>query len=181
MCPAEPQGRTHIVLWASGKCYNACMRIIGNLSSGTWEMVNSTVEAYNVALEIGFVWDNGPLVEFDNLSFGYNASSGDKVLTLTEPAEGISYVSTDQEYVGSYVLADARPGEDWSVEVWAENAGVSFNDVFAFNVPKPQSPYPSWVWNDETHMWQAPIPRPTDGRMYAWDEDAQAWVEIVVE
>lgn len=38
-------------------------------------------------------------------------------------------------------------------------------------------PYPSWTL-DANHDWQPPIPYPTDGGMYVWDETTLSWVEI---
>lgn len=43
----------------------------------------------------------------------------------------------------------------------------------AFISPKP---YPSWVLNDETCQWMAPVPCPNDGGIYKWDEDLRSWV-----
>ena len=37
--------------------------------------------------------------------------------------------------------------------------------------------YPSWTL-DANYDWQAPVPYPTDGNMYIWDEDTLSWVEI---
>ena len=52
--------------------------------------------------------------------------------------------------------------------------GYSYDPALdAFIAPKP---FPSWTLDDNAD-WQAPVPMPTDGKMYAWDEDAQAWVE----
>ena len=42
---------------------------------------------------------------------------------------------------------------------------------------RPQ-PYLSWVFNETTLDWDPPIPYPTDGKVYAWDESIQNWVEI---
>lgn len=42
---------------------------------------------------------------------------------------------------------------------------------------RPQ-PYLSWVFNETTLDWDAPIPYPTDGNVYVWDESIQQWVEI---
>jgi hypothetical protein len=36
------------------------------------------------------------------------------------------------------------------------------------------SPYPSWTL-DENYDWQAPIPYPTDGKEYLWNEQELAW------
>jgi len=45
----------------------------------------------------------------------------------------------------------------------------------AFIAPKP---YSSWVLNEETCRWEAPVPYPTDGVMYKWEEDSLDWVAI---
>jgi len=42
------------------------------------------------------------------------------------------------------------------------------------------TPFPSWVLDEQTCLWDAPIPRPVGG-MFAWNEDALAWVEITGE
>lgn len=47
----------------------------------------------------------------------------------------------------------------------------------AFISPKP---YESWVLDEETCRWEAPIPYPGDeNTRYAWDEETVSWVEIV--
>lgn len=45
-------------------------------------------------------------------------------------------------------------------------------DVFI----SPQ-PYPSWTL-DADYDWQPPIPYPTDGGIYDWDESTLSWVEV---
>ena len=42
----------------------------------------------------------------------------------------------------------------------------------------PPKPYESWVLNEDTCLWGAPIPAPNDGKLYNWDENTQQWVEI---
>jgi hypothetical protein len=42
----------------------------------------------------------------------------------------------------------------------------------------PPQPYPSWTMSEETCRWSAPTPRPTDGKIYKWDEPTLAWVEV---
>jgi hypothetical protein len=39
----------------------------------------------------------------------------------------------------------------------------------------PPKTYPSWVLNEETCLWQAPIPMPEG--FWSWDEDQQTWVD----
>ncbi len=42
----------------------------------------------------------------------------------------------------------------------------------------PPKPFPSWLLNEDTCRWDAPIPRPDDGKRYSWDEDTTSWREI---
>jgi hypothetical protein len=39
----------------------------------------------------------------------------------------------------------------------------------------PPKPYNSWVLDEETCLWQAPIPMPNDGSIYTWNENLQSW------
>jgi hypothetical protein len=43
----------------------------------------------------------------------------------------------------------------------------------------PPQPFASWVLNEDTCLWDAPTPAPTDGKFYRWDESTTAWVEQV--
>lgn len=38
-----------------------------------------------------------------------------------------------------------------------------------------QQPYSSWILNEDTCKWEAPVPYPTDGNFYYWDEDTLEW------
>ena len=48
----------------------------------------------------------------------------------------------------------------------------------AFIAPKP---YNSWLLNEDTCQWQAPVPHPADGLMYEWDEELTDWKLIIKE
>jgi hypothetical protein len=41
----------------------------------------------------------------------------------------------------------------------------------------PPKPFASWVLNDDTCLWDAPVAMPNDGKTYQWDEAAGAWAE----
>jgi hypothetical protein len=45
----------------------------------------------------------------------------------------------------------------------------------AFYWPQP---FASWTLNEETCIWEAPTPMPTDGKPYTWDEPTLFWKEI---
>ena len=42
----------------------------------------------------------------------------------------------------------------------------------------PPQPYPSWLLNEETCLWQPPTPYPDDDGMYVWDEEQQQWQSV---
>ena len=42
----------------------------------------------------------------------------------------------------------------------------------------PPKPFASWVLNESTCLWDAPVARPTDEKSYYWDEDTTSWVVI---
>jgi len=59
-------------------------------------------------------------------------------------------------------------------------AGIGYiydrtNDVFY----APQ-PYPSWTLSNQTWLWESPIPYPSDGKAYTWNEQTLSWVEYQV-
>lgn len=40
----------------------------------------------------------------------------------------------------------------------------------------PPKPFPSYTLNEDTCLWESPVPFPTDGQNYVWDEDTVSWV-----
>ena len=58
---------------------------------------------------------------------------------------------------------------------YATVGGTYDEDRDAFIGPKP---YASAVLNETTCQWEAPIPRPSDGNYYDWDEEIQNWKQI---
>ena len=59
-------------------------------------------------------------------------------------------------------------------------AGIGYiynREYDAFHTPQP---YNSWILNKETFIWEPPIPYPTDGKMYNWDESIINWKEIIL-
>lgn len=41
------------------------------------------------------------------------------------------------------------------------------------------SPFSSWLLNEDTCLWEAPVAHPDDGKSYAWDEDTLSWIEVL--
>ena len=69
------------------------------------------------------------------------------------------------------------PSEDQSKALRKNFAGVGFlynKELDAFIGPTPHA---SWVLNEETCLYEAPVSKPEDGKQYRWDETTISWVE----
>jgi len=55
-------------------------------------------------------------------------------------------------------------------------AGIGFSYNGRLDAFVPPKPHNSWLLNEETCLWEPPIPRPDDGQEYTWDEEALSWV-----
>ena len=88
-------------------------------------------------------------------------------------------------------IADDK-GYSWLVAslggVWVETsnafrlnyAGISFTYDADRDAFIPPTPYPSWVLDEDTCLWVAPIAYPAEGD-HVWDEQAGDWVEVTDE
>lgn len=45
----------------------------------------------------------------------------------------------------------------------------------------PPQPFPSWTLNEETCLWDSPIPKPDGSGIYLWDEEKVGWVKEEIE
>jgi hypothetical protein len=57
-------------------------------------------------------------------------------------------------------------------------AGIGYTYDSARDAFIPPQPFPSWVLNEETCQWDAPVAMPTDDQRYYWDEETLSWVVI---
>jgi len=90
----------------------------------------------------------------------------------TELIEGLDTETWYANYKGQPCKRTSYHGN-----IRKQYAGIGYtfdetNDVFIC----PQ-PYPSWTL-DSNFDWQAPVPYPTDGGMYQWDETSQTWISV---
>jgi len=72
--------------------------------------------------------------------------------------------------------SDVDPDQSKAFRKNYAGIGYTYDEIIDGFVPP--KPYPSWVLNTTTGLWDAPVPYPTDGKTYTWDEDTQTWVEI---
>ena len=57
-------------------------------------------------------------------------------------------------------------------------AGIGYSYDAGRDAFIPPTPFASWVINEDTCLWDAPIAKPDDGKQYAWDETAGNWIEV---
>lgn len=43
----------------------------------------------------------------------------------------------------------------------------------------PRHPKNTWILNEDTCLWEPPVPMPNDGKRYFWNDELESWVEAV--
>lgn len=69
-----------------------------------------------------------------------------------------------------------QPSADQSKAFRKNYAGIGFTYDAQLDAFIPPKPYPSWLLDEQTCLWVAPVPYPTEGSEYIWDEHNQSWV-----
>ena len=57
-------------------------------------------------------------------------------------------------------------------------AGIGYTYDSTRDAFIPPKSFNSWILNETTCLWEAPTAMPDDGKIYSWDEDTTAWIEI---
>lgn len=81
---------------------------------------------------------------------------------------------------GVHYGADGQPSADQSKAFRKNYAGIGFKFDRVRDAFIPPKPFPSWLLNEFSCLWNPPTPMPTDGKSYRWDEGSLSWVEIIV-
>jgi hypothetical protein len=90
---------------------------------------------------------------------------------------GDVYRQTSYNTRGGVHYTDGVPSADQTKALRKNYAGVGYmfdEERDAFIPPKP---YESWILNEDTCLWDSPVPYPSDGGMYSWDEETLSWIE----
>ncbi len=90
----------------------------------------------------------------------------------TSPGE---WIQTSYNTRGGVHYAPNSNDPDGGEALRKNYAGIGFTydrDRDAFIPPRP---FASWTLNDSTCLWEAPVPYPTDGQNYIWNEDTTNW------
>ena len=95
------------------------------------------------------------------------------------PSEsGVTWIQTSYNTRGGVHYAPNSNTADGGVALRKNYAGIgdTYDSVRdAFYGPKP---YSSWILNETSCIWEAPVAYPNNGKLYDWDEVNTEWVEI---
>jgi hypothetical protein len=105
----------------------------------------------------------------NNIVLEVNAVSNDALDTSNEEASGIAFLT---EWSGGY--------SNWKQTSYngttrKNYAGVGYYFDEARDAFIPPKPFESWLLDEETCFWQAPVAYPTDGGIYSWNEETRQW------
>lgn len=97
--------------------------------------------------------------------------------TFVDTSPG-QWIQTSYNTRGGVHYAPDSLTPDNGIPLRANYAGIGYtydatNDVFY----APQ-PYPSWTISAPTWIWISPVPYPTDGNKYQWNEETTSWVKL---
>jgi len=101
-------------------------------------------------------------------------------------------IVAEQEFFDTFV--DSSPGE-WIQTSYNTHggqhpegrplrknyAGIGFTYDRERDAFIPPKPYNSWELNEDSCLWQAPVPMPEDGKGYIWNEETTSWDEVPAE
>ena len=104
--------------------------------------------------------------EDDGLEEELNARTGDV------------YRQTSYNTYGGIHYTDGEPSEDQTKAFRFNYAGIGHTYDENRDAFIPPTPYPSWVLDEATCLWVAPIDYPADGGQYVWDETYTDWVKV---
>ena len=106
--------------------------------------------------------------------------TGNKILTV----ESVSNDIATTEQAGVDFLNNLYNSRDvWKQTSYNENirknyAGVGYNYDESRDAFISPTPYASWVLNEDTCRWEAPVAYPDDEKRYNWNEEITNWEEI---
>jgi len=103
----------------------------------------------------------------------------------TSPGE---WLQTSYNTLGGihYQPGTNEPSADQSKALRKNYAGVGYSYDHQRDAFIPPQPYASWVLNEQTCLWDAPVPMPADAgtgeppNLYTWDESTISWVPLAV-
>jgi hypothetical protein len=104
---------------------------------------------------------------------------------FTSKGNGVAVRSSYNTHGGVHYTSDGEggriPSEDQTKAFRKNYAGIGYTYDEERDAFIPPQPYKSWVLNEDTCLWEAPIPHPEDGGKYFWNEESISWQSIPTE
>ena len=91
--------------------------------------------------------------------------------------EGFTVQQTSYNTYGGVHYTDGEPSADQSKALRYNYAGIGHTYDATRDAFIPPQPFASWVLDEGTCLWVAPIAYPAEGA-HTWDEQAGDWVEV---
>lgn len=82
-----------------------------------------------------------------------------------------------QKFIKSIGLKGTWMQTSYNSKFRKNYAGVGFTYDSVRNAFIPPKPYESWSLNEDTCLWEPPMPRPSNSDLYVWDEKNKKWVK----
>jgi hypothetical protein len=86
--------------------------------------------------------------------------------------ENYKWVQTSYNTHNGVHYTNGEPSADQSKALRKNYAGIGYEYDENRDAFIPPKLIPSWILNESTCAWEAPIPYPNDGQIYHWNEDA---------
>ena len=99
-----------------------------------------------------------------------------KFLSITLGLGGNWYQTSYNTRGGIHYDPDGQP--DGEPQLGYNYAGIGYNYDPVANAFYATQPYPSWTLDTSTYLWNPPVPYPSSGGPYVWDESTLSWVLI---
>lgn len=74
-----------------------------------------------------------------------------------------------------YDPATGQPSADQGKALRKNYAGIGFSYDAQRDAFIPPKPFASWILDEQSCQWNSPVPYPTDGNKYNWNEANQTW------
>ena len=68
-----------------------------------------------------------------------------------------------------------EPSADQSKALRKNYAGIGYTYDRDRDSFIPLKPFASWILDESSCLWTAPVPRPEDGQIYIWNEETGSW------
>ena len=90
---------------------------------------------------------------------------------------GVVHKRTSYNTIGGIHLNPItnEPSEDQTKAFRKNYAGIGYTYDEQRDAFIPPKPYPSWVLDEFSCLWESPIPRPKGNSLYKWNEETQSW------